>query len=301
MLDSPHNLHAYEEAGIAYAHVPIGRTTSGRTAPRVYTDAPPRGSTIPGAGADPPRGVRRPRARRPRRLPALRRPGHREDRTPSSSSRRSPVASSVRWRARSWRSRSRRGEARPDRAGGLKKARNRVIGSHQMIAGLRELGVHGVLPEEQAGRSRSRSTSSSPSTSPARRQRRARRHRRLLRAVAEAVSRVVKSERYHLLERLADRIAEVCWSTTASPVVGDRPQAAPAGARDGRSRRGPHRASDRGPTLRRVSRDRLEPRRPPGSCRLAVDGLAAADGVDVVAVSPVYETDPWAARSSPTT
>jgi hypothetical protein len=25
LLDSPHNLHAYEEAGIAYAHVPLGR------------------------------------------------------------------------------------------------------------------------------------------------------------------------------------------------------------------------------------------------------------------------------------
>jgi hypothetical protein len=25
MLDSPHNLHAYEEAGIPHAHVPIGR------------------------------------------------------------------------------------------------------------------------------------------------------------------------------------------------------------------------------------------------------------------------------------
>ena len=25
LLDSPHNLHAYDEAGIAYAHVPIGR------------------------------------------------------------------------------------------------------------------------------------------------------------------------------------------------------------------------------------------------------------------------------------
>ena len=25
MLDSPHNLHAYEEAGIPYAHVPLGR------------------------------------------------------------------------------------------------------------------------------------------------------------------------------------------------------------------------------------------------------------------------------------
>src|SRR4029079_16192297 len=25
ILDSPHNLHAYEEAGIPYAHIPIGR------------------------------------------------------------------------------------------------------------------------------------------------------------------------------------------------------------------------------------------------------------------------------------
>ena len=25
LLDSPHNLHAYDEAGIAYAHVPLGR------------------------------------------------------------------------------------------------------------------------------------------------------------------------------------------------------------------------------------------------------------------------------------
>src|SRR6266511_1498731 len=79
-----------------------------------------------------------------------------------------------------------------------------------VIAGLRELGVHGVLPEEQtrpqpfevdveldvdleaAGESDSLDDTVDYS------------------AVAEAVSRVVKSERYQLLERLAMRIAEVC-------------------------------------------------------------------------------------------
>lgn len=79
-----------------------------------------------------------------------------------------------------------------------------------VIAGLRELGVHGALPEEQsrpqpfevdveldvdlslAGDSDHLDDTVDYS------------------AVAEAVSRVVKSERYHLLERLATRIAEVC-------------------------------------------------------------------------------------------
>jgi len=79
-----------------------------------------------------------------------------------------------------------------------------------VIAGLRELGVHGVLPEEQtrpqpfevdveltvdleaAGDSDSLDDTVDYS------------------AVAEAVSRVVRSERYQLLERLATRIAEVC-------------------------------------------------------------------------------------------
>ena len=79
-----------------------------------------------------------------------------------------------------------------------------------LIAGLRELGVHGVLPEEQgrpqpfevdveldvdldaAGESDHLDDTVDYS------------------AVSEAVSRVVKSERYYLLERLATRIAEVC-------------------------------------------------------------------------------------------
>jgi dihydroneopterin aldolase len=79
-----------------------------------------------------------------------------------------------------------------------------------IIAGLRELGVHGWLPEEQtrpqpfevdleltvdltaAGESDALDDTVDYS------------------AVAEAVSRVVASERYQLLERLATRIAEVC-------------------------------------------------------------------------------------------
>ncbi len=79
-----------------------------------------------------------------------------------------------------------------------------------VIAGLRELGVHGVLPEEQARpqpfevdvelsvdvSTAGESDGLDDTVDYA--------------AVAEAVSRVVRSERYQLLERLATRIAEVC-------------------------------------------------------------------------------------------
>ncbi len=86
------------------------------------------------------------------------------------------------------------------------------MSGHIVIAGLRELGVHGVLPEEQArpqpfevdvelsvdlakpGDSDALDDTVDYS------------------AVAEAISRVVRSERYQLLERLASRIAEVCVS-----------------------------------------------------------------------------------------
>jgi 7,8-dihydroneopterin aldolase/epimerase/oxygenase len=79
-----------------------------------------------------------------------------------------------------------------------------------LIAGIREMGVHGVLPEEQvrpqpfevdiellvdtkaAGVSDDLDDTVDYS------------------AVSEAVSRVVSSEKYRLLERLAERIAEVC-------------------------------------------------------------------------------------------
>ncbi len=79
-----------------------------------------------------------------------------------------------------------------------------------IVMGLRELGVHGVLPEAQsrpqpcevdielevdlstAGQSDNLDDTVDYS------------------AVSEAVSRVVKNERYQLLERLATRIGEVC-------------------------------------------------------------------------------------------
>jgi dihydroneopterin aldolase len=79
-----------------------------------------------------------------------------------------------------------------------------------VVAGIRELGVHGVLPEEQtrpqpfevdvelsvdlsaAGTSDALEDTVDYA------------------AVCEAVSRVVRSESYRLLERLATRVAEVC-------------------------------------------------------------------------------------------
>lgn len=81
-----------------------------------------------------------------------------------------------------------------------------------VIVGLRELGVHGVLPEEQSRpqpfevdvelrvdlEAAGESDDLGDTVDYA--------------AVAEAVGRVVKSERYQLLERLATRIAEVCRS-----------------------------------------------------------------------------------------
>jgi dihydroneopterin aldolase len=79
-----------------------------------------------------------------------------------------------------------------------------------LVAGLRELGVHGVLPEEQA---RPQPFEISVEL-----------HVDLAKAgasddladtvdygsVCDAVRNVVSKESYHLLERLAQRIAEVC-------------------------------------------------------------------------------------------
>jgi len=87
-----------------------------------------------------------------------------------------------------------------------------------IIKGLRGLGIHGVLPEEQARpqpfevdveltvdlSSAGESDALDDTVDYA--------------AVAEAVSRVVTSERYFLLERLATRIAEVC--RVDQPVTG---------------------------------------------------------------------------------
>jgi len=79
-----------------------------------------------------------------------------------------------------------------------------------LITGLRELGVHGVLPEEQTrpqpfevdveleiDLSRAGASDDLEDTVD-------------YSAVADAISRVVRTERYQLLERLAARIGEVC-------------------------------------------------------------------------------------------
>ena len=142
MLDSPHNLHAYDEAGIPHAHVPIGRHDEWPdTLPRLYAHA--------GVVAGQPAGAR---ARSTTRSSATAcsgcspgtcsTPGSSPRvRTRRSSSRRSPAASSARWRARSSPSPS-------TRASSSAAASTRAMGTI-VIKGLRELGMHGVLPEEQ--------------------------------------------------------------------------------------------------------------------------------------------------------
>jgi len=89
-------------------------------------------------------------------------------------------------------------------------ARNGTPMDRILITGLRELGVHGVLPEEKlrpqpfevdvelevdlGAASESDDLDDTVDYG----------------AVCEAISRVVSSERYDLIERLAARIAEVC-------------------------------------------------------------------------------------------
>ena len=79
-----------------------------------------------------------------------------------------------------------------------------------VIAGLRELGVHGVLPEEQARPQPFEVDVELTVDATAAGESDALEDTVDYSAVSEAVSRVVRSERYHLLERLATRIAEVC-------------------------------------------------------------------------------------------
>ncbi len=83
-----------------------------------------------------------------------------------------------------------------------------------LIVGLRELGVHGVLPEEQerpqpfevdveleVDLTKAGSTDDLEDTVD-------------YAAVSEAIARVVSSERHQLIERLATRIGEVCCVDT---------------------------------------------------------------------------------------
>src|SRR4051794_41805950 len=67
-------------------------------------------------------------------------------RTPRCSSSDSPTASSVRSGGRSWRSRSRTASCGPAAA---RPRTARAVGTI-LVSGLEALGVHGVLPEEQA-------------------------------------------------------------------------------------------------------------------------------------------------------
>ena len=297
LLDSPHNLHAYDEAGIPHAHVPD------RPSRRVARHAAARSTRTLGGWlanpqeqrAHPPRGVRRPPARRARRLPALRgarhrgparHRRHREDHRPPARLGR---------RARSSPSPSTRASCSPGRAAGLsawEPSSSRDCASSACTV---------CCPRSRPGRSRSRSTSSSPSTSTSAGESDALDDTVDYSAVAEAVSRVVTSERYYLLERLATRIAEVCRvDERVTGVRGHGAQAAPAGARDGRLRRGAHRAVTLGTPAARVPR---------ASARTSATGWRTSSSRSTSSprptaspssgVSPVYETAPVGGPEQP--
>jgi dihydroneopterin aldolase len=101
-----------------------------------------------------------------------------------------------------------------------------------LVTGIRALGTHGVLPEEQSRpqpfevdvelgvelKDAGDSDDLEDTVDYA--------------AICEAVSRIVKTERYQLLERLATRIAEVCCADdrVESVVVTVRKLHAPVGA-----------------------------------------------------------------------
>ncbi|HEY8216553.1 MAG TPA: dihydroneopterin aldolase [Acidimicrobiia bacterium] len=79
-----------------------------------------------------------------------------------------------------------------------------------VVAGIRELGVHGVLPEEQTRPQPFEVDVELTVDLSAAGESDALEHTVDYAAVCEAVSRVVRNERFQLLERLATRIAEVC-------------------------------------------------------------------------------------------
>ena len=84
------------------------------------------------------------------------------------------------------------------------------MGTIIIIGSARARGARRAARRSRAGRSRSRWTSSSRSTSTTAGQSDDLDDTVDYSAVSEAVSRVVKNERYQLLERLATRIGEVC-------------------------------------------------------------------------------------------
>ena len=215
MLDSPHNLHAYDEAGIPHAHVPIGRHDEWPdTLPRLYATLAVVVGQPAGARAHPPRGVRRPPARRARRVPPLRGSRHRGSARDRSSSRRSPVASSARWRARSSPSPS----TRASWPAPVAERPGADHGNHRHQGTARARRARRAARGADRGPSRSRSTSSSPSTSRSAGESDALDDTVDYSAVAEAVSRVVTSERYYAARTPRPRASPRCaGSTSASP------------------------------------------------------------------------------------
>ena len=112
-----------------------------------------------------------------------------------------------------------------------------------IVAGSASSACTACCPRSRPGRSRSRSTSSSRSTCAAAGESDDLDDTVDYSAVCEAVSRVVRNERYQLLERLATRIAEVCSvRRPGHRCARHGAQAAPAGAGHARPRRRARRA-----------------------------------------------------------
>ena len=107
-------------------------------------------------------------------------------------------------------------------------------------------------------------------------------------AVCEAVSRVVASEQYRLLERLASRIAEVCRADRAWS--GPSSRCARCTHPCGRSSTTSRCASSGEPRAFLALGSNLGDRA--AHLQEAVDALAADECVEVTAVSRVYETAP---------
>ena len=249
MLDSPHNLHAYEEAGIPFAHVAIGRHDEWAVnLPVLYR-------TLATWLADPDEVVLIHHEEFGDRLLGVL-AGYL---IYSGLVQEGPHAvvviekitggNSARTRVRSCRSRSPRasspsaGRVRPQPVRAVSGRHHEAGATGSMgtiqVKGLRELGIHGVLPEEKqrpqpfevdveltvdistAGETDGLDDTVDYS------------------AVSEAVSRVVRNESYQLLERLATRIAEVCCvDLRASPACASRCASCTRRSCDGRLRRG---------------------------------------------------------------
>ena len=162
-----------------------------------------------------------------------------------------------------------------------------------LIAGLRELGVHGVLPEEQERAAAVRGRPRAPRRPRAGRvERRARRHRRLRRGLRRGEPRGDRGRALPAARAARDAHRRgVPVRRARAPASSSR---CASSTRRSRARSTTSAsASSAGRDRARVPRARLEPRRParasPARGRRARRGRRASQ---VVAVSPVYETAP---------